>query len=82
MRTRSLIVAVVCGVTILGWALGRGSAPAVAAHECPADAGAAERNAGIAAIQMGRLIGVAASTGEARLGSGAVARQVATNGAN
>ena len=48
MRTRSLIVGAVCGVTILGWALGRGSDPAVAAHECPADVGQADGNAGAA----------------------------------
>jgi hypothetical protein len=80
MRTRSLIVAAVCGVTILGWALGRGSAPAVAAHECPADVGAADRDAGVAAIQTGRLIGVSASVTEAPLRSSAAARQVSPNG--
>ncbi|HEX3299375.1 MAG TPA: hypothetical protein VHW68_04620 [Actinomycetota bacterium] len=80
MRTRSLIVAAVCGVTILGLALGRGSAPAVAAHECPADVGAADRSTGVAAVQMGRVVGVAEATAVAPLGSGAVARQVAANG--
>ncbi len=80
MRTRSLIVAALCGVTILGWALGRGSGPAVAARECPADVGAADRSAGVAAVQKGQLIGVGASGVGARLGSSAVARQVATNG--
>jgi hypothetical protein len=75
-----LIVAAVCGVSILGWALGRGSAPAIAARECPADVGAADRNAGVAAVQTGQLIGVAASTAQAPLGSSAVARHVATDG--
>ena len=80
MRTRSLIVAALCGVTILGWALGRGSAPAVAARECPADVGAADRSDGVAAVEGGRLIGVGVSGAGAQLGSNAVARQVATNG--
>src|SRR5215831_18329613 len=80
MRTRSLIVAALCGVTILGWALGRGSEPAVAARECPADVGAADRTAGVAAVQKGQLIGVGAADASARFPSSAVARQVATNG--
>jgi hypothetical protein len=80
MRTRSLIVAAVCGVTILGWALGRGSEPAVAAHECPADVGVANGNVGVAAVQNGRLVGVAAATAQPSLPTNAVARQVATNG--
>lgn len=80
MRTRSLIVAALCGVTILGWALGHGSEPAVAAHECPADVGAADRSAGIAAVEDGQLIGVPALGAEGQLGSKAVVRQVATNG--
>ena len=80
MRTRSLIVAALCGVTILGWALGRGSGPAVAARECPADVGAADRSAGVAAVQEGQPVGVGVSGVVAGLGSNAVARQVATNG--
>jgi len=80
MRTRSLIVAAVCGVTILGWALGRGADPAVAAHECPADVGEADGNAGIAAVQNGRLVGVATASAQPALEANAVARQVATNG--
>jgi len=80
MRTRSLIVAAVCGVTILGWALGRGSDPAVAAHECPADSGQADGNAGIAAVQNGRLVGIATASAQPALEANAVARQVATNG--
>src|SRR5262245_43859870 len=80
MRTRSLIVAALCGVTILGWALGHGSGPAVAARACPAAVGAADRSDGIAAVEAGQLVGVGISGGEAQLGSNAVARQVATNG--
>jgi hypothetical protein len=80
MRTRSLIVAAVCGVTIFGWALGSGSDPAVAAHECPADVGQADGNAGIAAVQNGRLIGIATASAQPSLEANAVARQVATNG--
>lgn len=80
MRTRPLIVAALCGVTILGWTLGHGSGPADAARECPADVGAADRTAGVAAIQTGQLVGVAGATSAAQLGSSAVARQVATNG--
>jgi hypothetical protein len=80
MRTRSLIVAAVCGVTIFGWALGSGSDPAVAAHECPADVGQADGNAGIAAVQNGRLVGIATASAQPSLEANAVARQVATNG--
>src|SRR5205085_12550922 len=80
MRTRSLIVAALCGVTILGWALGHGSGPAVAARECPADVGTADRNTGVAAVQTGRVVGLAAASAQVQLGSSAVARQVATNG--
>ena len=80
MRTRSLIVAALCSVTILGWALGRGSAPAVAARECPADVGAADRSAGVAAVQKGEPVGVGAPSVGAQLGSSAVVRQIATNG--
>jgi hypothetical protein len=71
MRTRSLIAAALCGVTILGWALGHGSGPAVAARECPAD---------VAAVQTGRLVGLAGASADAPLDSDVVARQVATNG--
>lgn len=80
MRTRSLIVAALCGVTILGWALGRGSEPAVAARECPTDVGAADRSAGVSAVDQGQLIGIGGSGAGAQLGSGAVLRQVAANG--
>jgi hypothetical protein len=75
-----LIVAALCGVTILGWALGHGSGPADAARECPADVVAADRGAGVAAIQTGRLVGVALATADAQFRSDAMARQVATNG--
>src|SRR5512132_1983062 len=80
MRTRSLLIAAMCGITILGWALGRGSGPAVAAHRCPGDVGASDRIAGVGAIHQGRLVGTASgvATSQAR---GAVARQVATSGA-
>src|SRR4051812_35699524 len=78
MRTRSLIVAAVCGVTILGWALGHGSGPAVAARECPADVGAADHAVGVAAVHQGRLMG-ASPGGDTDTGSGAVERQVATS---
>jgi hypothetical protein len=64
MRTRSLIAAALCGVTILGWALGHGSGPAVAARECPADVGAADRGAGVAAVQTGRLVGLAGASAD------------------
>jgi len=78
MRTRSLIVAAVCGVTILGWALGHGSGPAVAARECPADVGAADHAVGVAAVHQGRLMGASPGV-DTDTGSGAVARQVATS---
>jgi hypothetical protein len=58
MRTRWMIVAAACGLSLLGWALGRGSGPAVAADACPSDVGAADRALGVAAIQQGRLVGV------------------------
>src|SRR5262249_29470769 len=80
MRTRSLIVAALCGVTIVGWALGHGSGPAVAARECPADVGAANRVAGVTAVQGGRLAGTAGPSAGAEVGSSVVVRQVATNG--
>jgi hypothetical protein len=57
-----LIVAAICGVTILGWAIGRGSGPAVAAHPCPGDVGAADRSVGVAAVQQGRVVGAGSST--------------------
>jgi hypothetical protein len=80
MRTRSLIVAALCGVTILGWALGHGSGPAVAARECPADVGVADRTAGVAAVQTGRVVGLSETSAATPLGSTAVARHVAANG--
>jgi len=80
MRTRSLIVAALCGVSILGWTLGHGTEPAVAAHECPDDVGAADRAQGVAAVENGRLVGVQASSSEASPDARAVARQVTTNG--
>src|SRR4051812_50023646 len=77
MRTRSLIVAAVCGVTILGWALGHGSGPAVAARGGPADVGAAGHAVGVAAVHQGRLMG-ASPGGDTDTGSGAGERQGAT----
>ena len=59
MRTRSLIVAALCGVTILGWTIGHGSGPAVAARECPADVGAADHAIGVDAVYQGGLVGTA-----------------------
>jgi hypothetical protein len=75
-----LIVAALCGVSILGWTLGHGTEPAVAAHECPGDVGAADGTQGIAAVQNGRLVGVTASSAAASFDAGAVARQVTANG--
>src|SRR5262245_28676485 len=77
MRTRSLIVAALCGVTILGWALGHGSGPAVAARECPADVGAANREAGVTAVLGGHLAGAAVLGAETAT---VAVRQVATGG--
>jgi hypothetical protein len=75
-----LIVAALCGVSILGWTVGHGSGPAVAARECPADIGAADRAAGVGAVQQGLLVGATAGTGVPHISS-AVARQVAASGA-
>ncbi|HJX08763.1 MAG TPA: hypothetical protein VJ736_11915 [Actinomycetota bacterium] len=81
MRTRSLIVAAVCGVTILGWALGHGSGPAVAARECPSDVGAANRDVGVAAVQNARVVGAAAvSNAGVALAPGTAVRQVTSSG--
>src|ERR1043165_2121869 len=80
MRTRSLIIAALCGVSILGWTLGHATGPAVAARECPADVGAADRAQGIAAGENGRGVGAAGSSPDPSLDARAVARQVATNG--
>jgi hypothetical protein len=78
MRTRSLIAAALCGVTILGWTIGHGSGPAVAARECPADVGAADHAVGVDAVFQGGLVGTASNAGAGQP-SGVVARQVATN---
>ena len=78
MRTRSLIAAALCGVTILGWTIGHGSGPAVAARECPADVGAADHAIGVDAVYQGGLVGTASSA-DARQPSSVVARQVATS---
>ena len=78
MRTRSLIAAALCGVTILGWTVGHGSGPAVAARECPADVGAANHAIGVDAVYQGGLVGTASSA-DARQPSSVVARQVATS---
>ncbi len=78
MRTRSLIAAALCGVTILGWTIGHGSGPAVAARECPADVGAADHAIGVDAVFQGGLVGTASNAGT-RQPSGVVARQVATS---
>ena len=78
MRTRSLIAAALCGVTILGWTFGHGSGPAVAARECPADVGAADHAIGVDAVYQGSLVGTPSSA-DARQPSSVVARQVATS---
>ena len=78
MRTRSSIAAALCGVTILGWTVGHGSGPAVAARECPADVGAANHAIGVDAVYQGGLVGTASSA-DARQPSSVVARQVATS---
>jgi hypothetical protein len=72
-----LIVAALCGVTILGWALGHGSGPAVAARECPADIGAANRDTGVTAVLGGRLAGAAVVGAHA---ASSAVRQVASGG--
>jgi hypothetical protein len=74
-----LIVAALCGVSIFGWTLGHGTEPAVAARECPADVGAADRAQGVAAVQGGRVVGVATNA-ETPPDTRSVARQVTTNG--
>ena len=78
MRTRSLIAAALCGVTILGWTIGRGSRPAVAARECPANVGVADHAIGVDAIHQGALVGTVASV-DAPPPSSVMARQVATS---
>src|SRR3954454_17201003 len=81
MRTRSLNVAAVCGVTILGWALGHGSGPAVAARECPSDVGAANRDVGVAAVQNARVVGAdPVSNAGVALAPGTAVRQVTSSG--
>jgi hypothetical protein len=72
-----LIVAAICGVTILGWAIGRGSEPAIAAHPCPGDVGAADRGIGLAAVQQGRLVGAAPATTTRAVAEPSVLRHVA-----
>jgi len=76
MRSRSLIITAICGVSLLGWALGRGGLPATAAGPCPGDVGAADRGAGVTAVQGGRLVGMAAAAGSDAVAS--VPRHVAT----
>src|SRR5262245_2784248 len=79
MRTRSLLLAAVCGVTILVLAVGRGPEPAVAARRCPADVAAADRVLGVGAVHRGRVVGTAAAI-DRRVASGRAARQVTTSG--
>jgi hypothetical protein len=81
MRTRSLIVAAICGVSILGWAIGRGSGPAIAAHPCPDDVGLADRGVGIAAVQQGRLVGATSAATTRAVAEPSTLRHVAVGGA-
>ena len=76
MRSRSLIITAICGVSLLGWALGRGGLPATAAGPCPGDVGAADRGVGVAAVHGGRLVGTAGAAGAEAVAS--VPRHVAT----
>jgi hypothetical protein len=80
MRTRSFIVAALCGMTVLGWAFGHGSGAAVAARECPTDVGAADRSAGVAAVQSGSVVGVVSSGARSAPASSALVRHVTPNG--
>jgi hypothetical protein len=72
MRTRTLIVAAICGMSIVGWAAGRGSEPAVASNPCPA---------GISAIHQGRLVGTSTAVPTASAAGPVVLRQVASGAA-
>jgi hypothetical protein len=78
MRTRSLIVAVLCGFGVLGWAVGHGSAPAIAARPCPADVGAADASAGVAAVQDRTLIGAVGAATAPALATTSLPRHVTT----
>jgi hypothetical protein len=75
MRTRSLLIAAICGVSLLGWALGRGTEPAKAADPCPRDVGATDRAVGVAAVHEGTLVGTVADGTDAVT---SVLRHVAT----
>lgn len=77
MRTKTLIVAAICGMSILGWAGARGSEPAVAAHPCPADVGGADSGAGVSAIHQGRLVGSSVSMAATSASGPVVLRHVA-----
>src|SRR5262245_26937663 len=81
MRTRTFIVAALCGLTILGWTVGRGSGAAVAARECPTDVGAADRDAGVGAVQEGHVVGLATGSAPVAAGSRTATRHVTTSAA-
>jgi hypothetical protein len=80
MRTRSLILAVVCGFGIVGYAVGHGSVPAVASRACPADVGATDTEIGVTAVQEGRLVGTGAGAAPETPGPTTMLRHVASSG--